>query len=268
METNREAHLNNNSTTAHLVTGASIAPEGRHDGKPKIWNVYNLYSDQAGFVWVFSPGSSPSGRSGGKLFCFHFAQAYFNTTLPVGQVRAWALWQAEAASPPRPRLPPHAAGTRLPSAWYFGPEGPPAHPAPGEDRWTARPGCPWGEKLHKMASAGSGALPKMAAGGPAAGTRGRGRSESRGPALPGRRQQQQRRRRRPPGRCAKGSEADRRPAAASARPAGEAQEAARRREPGGPRTPSLVGGDVAGQLQCEVGGCATGHRREGTTWRM
>ncbi|KAM9630804.1 UPF0688 protein C1orf174 homolog isoform 1-T1 [Morphnus guianensis] len=104
-----------------------------------------------------------------------------------------------------------------------------------------------------MASAGSGALPKMAAGGPAAATRGRGRSESRGPALPGRRQ----RRRRPPGRCAKGSVAARRPATASAQPAGEGQPAARRQEPGGPRTPSLcsshkaAGGQPSKRLKCE-----------------
>ncbi|XP_074416547.1 UPF0688 protein C1orf174 homolog [Larus michahellis] len=84
-----------------------------------------------------------------------------------------------------------------------------------------------------MASAGARALPKMAAGGPArraAGARGRSRTEPHGPALPGRR--------RPPGRSAKGSPEDGRPAAASAEPAREAPAAARRQERGGPRRPS------------------------------
>ncbi|KAM6241119.1 UPF0688 protein C1orf174 homolog [Porphyrio hochstetteri] len=77
-----------------------------------------------------------------------------------------------------------------------------------------------------MASAGSRALPKMAAGSRA---RGRGRTEPRGPAVPGRR--------RPPARGAKGSSEGGLPAAASAQPAGEAP--ARRQQRGGLRTPSL-----------------------------
>uniref|UniRef100_A0A8C3K6T7 Chromosome 1 open reading frame 174 n=1 Tax=Calidris pygmaea TaxID=425635 RepID=A0A8C3K6T7_9CHAR len=80
-----------------------------------------------------------------------------------------------------------------------------------------------------MASAGSRALPKMAAGGPARRAAGRSRTEPRGPALSGRR------RRRPPGRCAKGSPEGKSPATASAEPAGEG---ARRQERGGPRRQS------------------------------
>ncbi|KAM6116713.1 UPF0688 protein C1orf174 homolog [Phoenicopterus ruber ruber] len=108
-----------------------------------------------------------------------------------------------------------------------------------------------------MASAGSHALPKMAAGGPvrragaAAGARGRSRTETRGPALPGRQ------RRRPLGRCAKGSLEGGRPATASAQPAGEAPPAARCQERGGPRTPSLCSSRKAAdrrpskRLKCE-----------------
>lgn len=95
-----------------------------------------------------------------------------------------------------------------------------------------------------MASAGARALPKMAAGGPArraAGARGRSRTEPHGPALPGRR--------RPPGRSAKGSPEDGRPATASAEPAREAPAAARRQERGGPRRPSPVGGTGPGRAR-------------------
>ncbi|CAM9783643.1 unnamed protein product [Bubo scandiacus] len=81
-----------------------------------------------------------------------------------------------------------------------------------------------------MASAGSRALPKMAAGG----ARSRGRTGTRGPALPGRRRQ------RPAGRCVKESPEGRRPATASAQPAGDALPAARcHLKRGGPRPPSL-----------------------------
>ncbi|KAM9370131.1 UPF0688 protein C1orf174 homolog [Phaethornis superciliosus] len=82
-----------------------------------------------------------------------------------------------------------------------------------------------------MASAGSAALPKMAAGTP-----NRSRRGNRGPALPG--GQRPPGRQRLPGSCAKGSLESREPAAASAQPAGEALPAAPSLERSGPRTPS------------------------------
>lgn len=102
-----------------------------------------------------------------------------------------------------------------------------------------------------MASAGSRALSKMAAGGPArrvAGAAGRSRPETRGPELPGRQ--------RPPRRCAKGSLEGGRPVTASAEPAGEAPPAVRRQERGGPRRPSPVGGPGPGRAGGEGCGAA------------
>ncbi|XP_074017716.1 UPF0688 protein C1orf174 homolog [Numenius arquata] len=81
-----------------------------------------------------------------------------------------------------------------------------------------------------MASAGSRALSKMAAGGPARRAAGRSRTGPRESALPGRR--------RPPGRCAKGSPEGRSPATASAEPAEEAPAAVRRQERDSPRRAS------------------------------
>ncbi|KAM9521572.1 UPF0688 protein C1orf174 homolog isoform 1-T3 [Guaruba guarouba] len=80
-----------------------------------------------------------------------------------------------------------------------------------------------------MASAGSPALLKMAAGGAG---QGRGRTETPGSALPGRLQRE-----RLLGCCAEGSLEGGSPAAASAQPTGEASPAARRQRRGGPQTP-------------------------------
>ncbi|XP_065552667.1 UPF0688 protein C1orf174 homolog [Lathamus discolor] len=88
-----------------------------------------------------------------------------------------------------------------------------------------------------MASAGSRALPKMAAGGQA---RGGSHTESPGSALPGRR-------RRLLGRCAEGSLEGRSPAAASAPPAGEAAPAARRQQRGGPQPPGQCSSQKAAE---------------------
>ncbi|XP_062470601.1 UPF0688 protein C1orf174 homolog [Pezoporus occidentalis] len=88
---------------------------------------------------------------------------------------------------------------------------------------------PSARRLHKMASAGSPALPKMAAGAQA---RSGSRTGTPGSALPGRR-----RRERLLGYRAEGSLEGGSPAAASAQPAGEASPAARLQQRGGPQPP-------------------------------